>query len=168
MAKPAMPLTSKPGKSRTSGFVRVRLCRRMMCRSLVARLQFTDDLLWHRQPAGDHVEFDPPLEGEAVDELLMLNTRTGSSTRPAPGLHRHRLPSRARRNLPGQTFQMPLCFSPGADCFRQRFRSVNVDHGPSPGLRHPLEENGLSADKPSALVANSTPENSGVGSAIFD
>ncbi len=34
-------------------------------------LQFTDDTLLRRQPAVDHVEFDPTLEGEAVDELLM-------------------------------------------------------------------------------------------------
>ncbi|WP_323688361.1 hypothetical protein [Rhizobium sp. AN69] len=39
-----------------------------MQRSLVAMLQFTDDTLLHGQPAADHVEFDPMLEGEAVDE----------------------------------------------------------------------------------------------------
>jgi len=39
-------------------------------------LQFTDDPLLHRQPAVDHFEFDPTLECEAVDELLMASTRT--------------------------------------------------------------------------------------------
>lgn len=37
------------------------LCRRTMQRSLVAMLQFTHDPLLHRQPAVDHVEFDPTL-----------------------------------------------------------------------------------------------------------
>ncbi len=39
-------------------------------------LRFTDDALLHRQLAVDHIEFDPTLEGEAVDELLMANTWT--------------------------------------------------------------------------------------------
>jgi len=98
-------------------------------------LQLTDHSLLNRQPAVDHVQFDPTLEGEAVDELLMASTRTRSATRSPPGFHRRRLPSRARSDLPGQTFQMPLDLSPGDDCFRQRFRSADVDHGPSPELR---------------------------------
>ena len=32
-------------------------------------LESPDDLLLHRQPAGDRVEFDPALEGKAVEEL---------------------------------------------------------------------------------------------------
>lgn len=144
------------------------LCRRTMQRSLVAMLQFTDDTLLHSQPAADHVEFDPMLEGEAVDELLMASTTTRSATRSAPGFHRRRLPSRARCNLPGETFQMPKDLSAVDDCFCQRFRSAVVDHGPSPGLRQPMKEDGLSTDKLSAPVANSTPEISGVGAAMFD
>ncbi|MDH7809543.1 hypothetical protein P3T33_004703 [Rhizobium sp. AN67] len=89
--------------------LRACLCRRTMQRSLVAMLQFTDDTLLHGQPAADHVEFDPMLEGEAVDELLMASTTTRSATRSAPGFHRRRLPFRARCNLPGETFQMPAC-----------------------------------------------------------
>lgn len=131
-------------------------------------LQFTDDALLHRQPAVDHVEFDPTLEGEAVNELLHAGTTTQSATRSAPGFHRRRLSSRARFDLPGHSFQMPLDLSTGDDYFRQRFRSADVDHGPSPGLRQPVKEDGLSTDKQSALVANSTPENSGVGAAMFD
>ncbi|QXC52478.1 hypothetical protein KHC17_24815 (plasmid) [Agrobacterium salinitolerans] len=169
MAKPchADDIEARQVNQPTASF-RVRLCRRMIRRHIVAMPQFTDDLLLYRLPAGYYVEFDPPLEGEAVDELLMVSARTGSSTRPAPGLHCDCLPSRARHNLPGQTFQMPPGFSPGSDCIRQRFRGVNVDHGPSPGLRHPLEENGRFADKPSALLANSTPKNSGVGGVMFN
>lgn len=144
------------------------LCRRTMQRSLVAMLQFTDDTLLHGQPAADHVEFDPMLEGEAVDELLMASTTTRSATRSAPGFHRRRLPSRARCNLPGETFQMPKDLSAVDDCFCQRFRSAVVDHGPSPGLRQPMKEDGLSTDKLSAPVANSTPEKSGVGAVMFD
>lgn len=121
-------------------------------------LQFTDDTLLHRQPAVDHVEFDPTLEGEAVDELLMASTRTRSATRSPPGFYRRRLPSRARSDLPGQTFQMLLDLSPDDDCFRQRFRSADFYHGLSPELRQPMKEDGLSTDKP---VANSTPENRG-------
>lgn len=79
---------------------RVRLCRRMMYRWLVARLQFTDDLLLHRQTPGNDVEFDPPLEGKAVDELLIVNSEVGSSAIPAPGIHRRRLSPGARHNLP--------------------------------------------------------------------
>lgn len=131
-------------------------------------LQFTDDTLLHRQPAADHVEFDPTLEGEAVDELLMASTTTRSATRSAPGFHRRRLPSRASYNLPGETFQMPLDLTPGDDCFRQRSRSADVDHRPSPELRQPMKEEGLWTDRPSALVANSTPEKSGVGAVMFD
>jgi hypothetical protein len=41
----------------------------MMHRRIVAMLEFTDDLLLHRVPAGHHVELDPALEGEAVNEL---------------------------------------------------------------------------------------------------
>lgn len=93
----------------------------MMQRSFVAMLQFTDDPLLHRQPAVDHVEFDPTLEGEAVDELLMASTRIRSVNRSPPRFHRCRLPSLARSDLPGQTFQMPLDLLPGADCFRQPF-----------------------------------------------
>jgi len=52
----------------------------MMQRSLVVMLQFTDDPLLHRQPAGDHVEFDPTLEGEAADELLLIEPRPCSAT----------------------------------------------------------------------------------------
>lgn len=122
----------------------------------------------HRQPAVDHVEFDPTLEGEAVDELLMASTTTRSATSSVPGFHRRRLPSRARSDLQGQTFEMPLGLSPGDDCFRQRFRSADVDNGPSPELRQPVKEDGLSTDKPSALVANFTPDKSGVGAAMFD
>ncbi len=121
-------------------------------------LQFTDDTLLHRQPAADHVEFDPTLEGEAVDELLMASTTTRSATRSAQGFHRRRLPSPARCNLPGETFQMPLDLSPVDDCFCQRFRNADIDHRPSPGRRRPMKEDGLSTDKPSALLANSTPE----------
>ncbi len=58
-------------------------------------LQFTNDPLLHRQPAVDHVEFDPTLEGEAVDELLMASTRTRSAARSPPGFHCRRLPFRA-------------------------------------------------------------------------
>ena len=39
-------------------------------------LQFTDDTHLRRQPAVDHIEFDPTLEGEAVDKLLMADTWT--------------------------------------------------------------------------------------------
>lgn len=138
--------------------VRSCLCRRMMQGSLVGMLQFTDGALLHRQPAVDHVEFDQMLEGEAVDELLMASTRTRSATRSPPGFHCRRLPSRARSNLPGQTFPLPLDLSPGDDCFRQRFRSADVDHGPSPELRQPMKEGGLSTDEPSELVENSTPK----------
>ncbi|MDH0117811.1 MULTISPECIES: hypothetical protein [Rhizobium/Agrobacterium group] len=38
--------------------------------------QFTDVTLLRRQPAVDHIEFDPTLEGEAVDKLLMADTWT--------------------------------------------------------------------------------------------
>ena len=124
-------------------------------------LQFTDNPLLHRQPAVDHVEFDPTLEGEAVDVFLRTSTWTRSATRPAPGFHCRRLPSRARCNLPVETFEMPLDLSPGGDCFRQRFRSTDVDHRPSPGLRRPMKGDGLSPDTPSPLVANATPENRG-------
>lgn len=109
----------------------------MMHRLGVATLEIADDLLFHRQPAGDHVEFDPTLEGEAVDELMMASTRTRSATRPAPGFHCRRLPSRARCNLPGETFQMSLDLSPIDDCFCQRFRSADIDHCPSPGFGGP-------------------------------
>lgn len=136
--------------------------------SLVAMLQFTDHPLLHRQPAVDHIEFDPTLEGESVDELLMASTRTRSATRSPPGFHRRRLPSRARCNLPGQAFEMPLGLTAGADCFRQRFRGVDIDHCPIPRLRQPIKEDGLSTDRPSAPVAHSTPEKSGVGAAMFD
>lgn len=57
-----------------------------MYRWLVARLQFTDDLLLHRQTPGNYVEFFPPLEGKAVDELI-VNLEAGSSAIPAPGIH---------------------------------------------------------------------------------
>lgn len=63
-------------------------------------LERPDDLLLHRQPAGDHVEFDPALEGKAVDDLPMVETVTGPAPRAAPDLHRGRLSSGARRNLP--------------------------------------------------------------------
>lgn len=106
----------------------------MMHRRIVAKLGLTDDLLLHRVPAGDHVELDPALEGAAVNELPIVSTRAGSLTRPALDVHCRRLPTRARQNLPGQAFQMPLGLSPGADCFRQRFRSGNVDHVTSPGF----------------------------------
>ena len=98
----------------------------------------------------------------------MASTTTRSATRSAPGFHRRRLPSRARSDLPGQTFQMPLDLSPVDDRFCQRFRSADIDHCPSPGRRRPMKEDGLSPDKPSALVANPTPEISGVGAAMFD
>ncbi|EJC83225.1 hypothetical protein Rleg4DRAFT_7056 [Rhizobium leguminosarum bv. trifolii WSM2297] len=51
-----------------------------------------------------------------------------------------RLPFRGRRNLPGQTIEMPLGLSPGADCFRQWLQNADVDHGASPGLRQPMKE----------------------------
>ncbi|QXC52388.1 hypothetical protein KHC17_24650 (plasmid) [Agrobacterium salinitolerans] len=161
MAKPTMPTSSKPDLPHQRLRFRVCLCRRMMRRSLIAMLRFTDDALLHRQLAVDHVEFDPTLEGEAVDELLMANTWTRSATRPAPGFYCCRLPSRARCILPGQTFQMSLDLSPGDDCFCQRFRSPDADNRPSPKLRQPMKEDGPSTDKPSAPVANSTPEKSG-------
>ena len=41
----------------------------MLHRLAVAMLERPDDLLLHRQPAGDRVEFDPALEGKAIDEL---------------------------------------------------------------------------------------------------
>jgi hypothetical protein len=63
---------------------------------------------------------------------------------------------------------MPLDLSPDDDCFRQPFRSADVDHGPSPELRQPMKEDGLPTDKPSAMVANSTPEKSGVVGSMFD
>ena len=168
MAKPTMPTPSQPGMFCTSGFVSVRLCHRMMHRLGVATLEIADDLLFHRQPAGDHVEFDPTLEGEAVDELTMASTRTRSATRPAPGFHCRRLPSRARCDLPGETFQMSLDISSVVDCFCQRFRSADVDRGPSPELRQPMKEDGLPTDKPSAPVAKSTPEKSGAVASMFD
>ena len=64
-------------------------------RSFVAMLQFTDDALLHCEPAVDHVELVPTLEGEAVDELLMASTRTRSAARSPPGFHCRRLPFRA-------------------------------------------------------------------------
>lgn len=108
-------------------------CRRMMQRSLVAMLQFTEDPLLHRQPAVDHVEFAPTLEGEAIDELMMASTNPiGGSL--ASGLSPSSPAFRARSDLPGQTFQMPLDFSPDDDCFRQPFRSADVDHGHPPSF----------------------------------
>lgn len=167
MAKPIMPTTSKAGHVQHQRLrFRACLCRRE--RSFVAMLQFTDDTPLHRQPAVDHVEFDPTLEGEAVDELLMACTTARSATRSPPGFHRRRLPSRARCNLPGETIQMPLDLSPVYDCFCQRFRSADINHRPSPGRRRPMKEDGLSPDKLAALVANSTPKISGVGAAMFD
>lgn len=75
MAKPAHTDDIRAGKPIAITILsRVCLCWRMMRRSLVAMLQFTDDALLHRQPTVDHVEFDPTLEGEAVDKLLMGNT----------------------------------------------------------------------------------------------
>lgn len=130
--------------------------------------QFADDLLLHRQPALEHVEFDPTLEGEAVDNLVMVSLRIRSATRSPPGLHRLRLRCLARPNLPGRTFNLPLYLSPGDDCFRQRLRRADVDHGPSLRFRQPMKQDGLSTDRPPALVANSTPEKSGVGAAMFD
>jgi hypothetical protein len=53
---------------------------------------------------------------------------------------------------------MALDLSPVDDCFCQRFRSADIDHRPSPGRRRPMKEDGLSTDKPSALVANPTPK----------
>lgn len=85
--------------------------------------QLTDDLFLHRQTAGNDVKFDPPLEDKAVDELLMISTRAGSSTGPAPGLHCCRLPSGARRNLAGQTFQMTLGLSPAPIAFASGFEA---------------------------------------------
>ncbi|MCD2184867.1 hypothetical protein [Rhizobium sp. GN54] len=76
MAKPTMPTTSKPDVQHQRLLIRVCLCRRMMRRSLIAMLQFADDGFLHRQPVVDHVDFDPTLEGEAVNELLVANTWT--------------------------------------------------------------------------------------------
>ena len=52
----------------------------MTHRLMVATLKIADDLLFHRQPAGDHIEFDPTLEGEAADELLLIEPRPCSAT----------------------------------------------------------------------------------------
>lgn len=71
------------------------------------------------------------LEGEAVHELLMVNTRIRLMPRPAQDPHRRRLSSGARRNLPRQTIEMQLGLAPSADCFRH-VQSAEVDHGPSP------------------------------------
>lgn len=68
----------------------------MMPRPTVAKLEFADDLLLYRQPAGDRIELTPPFEDKAVDKLLMVETGTGPAPRAAPGLHRRRLPSGAR------------------------------------------------------------------------
>jgi hypothetical protein len=86
----------------------------------VAWLGFIGKLLLYRQPAGDGVEFEPPFEGEAIEQLLMVKTGAGSATCPAPDLYRYRLPSGPRRNLPGETIQMPQGLAPCADCLRQR------------------------------------------------
>ena len=84
-------------------------------------LERPDDLLLHRKPAGERVEFDPALEGKAVDELPMVETGTGSAPRAASDLHRGRLSAGARRNLTGQTIEIPLCLAPGADAFASGF-----------------------------------------------
>ena len=83
-------------------------------------LELIDDLLLHHQPAYERVEFAPPLEGQALDKLLTIETGTESPARPAPGLQRDRLPSGPRRNLPGQTIEMPQGLTPRTDCLRQR------------------------------------------------
>ncbi|AHG50250.1 hypothetical protein RLEG12_01190 (plasmid) [Rhizobium leguminosarum bv. trifolii CB782] len=140
----------------------------MAHKSLVSMPRLTDDLLLHSQPAHDHVEFAPPLEGKAVDELLMISTRAGSSTSPAPGLHRRRLSSAPRRNLPWQTFQMPLGLLPGADAFASGFETPMSIATPPAGFASRRRKIGLSADNESVLLANSTPENSGVACAMFD
>ena len=80
-------------------------------------LERPDDLLLHRQPAGDHVEFDPALEGKAVDDLPMVETGTGPAPRAAPDLYRGRLSPGARRNLTGQTIEMPLGLAPAPIAF---------------------------------------------------
>ncbi len=49
-------------------------------------LQLTDHSLLHRQPAVDHVQFDPTLEGEAVDELLMASNEDSIGDSLASGL----------------------------------------------------------------------------------
>lgn len=89
-----------------------------MHRLMIARLGTAADMLIHRQSASDHVNLSPMLDGEAVDELLMVNARTRSAPRPAPDPHHCRLSSGARRNLPHQTIEMPLGLASGADCFR--------------------------------------------------
>lgn len=120
MAKPALPAATKPNKSSSRTLFAVCLWRRMMYRALVARLQFTDDLILRRKPAGNDLEFDPPLEGEAADKLLMANTRAGSLTRRTPDLHRRRLPSRVRHRLPARhsrcgwiSRRAPIAFASG-------------------------------------------------------
>ncbi|UXT85258.1 hypothetical protein [Agrobacterium tumefaciens] len=80
MAKPTMTMTLSRVGHRQILSPRVLLYRRMQHRLAVAMLERPDDLLLHRQPAGDRVEFDPALEGKAVEELPMLET----------GLDRHR------------------------------------------------------------------------------
>ena len=81
---------------------------------MVVILEFADDLLLPRQSAGERVEFDPALEGKAVADLPMVETGTGPAPRAAPDLHRGRLSPGARRNLTGQTIEMPLRLAPGA------------------------------------------------------
>lgn len=105
-------------------------------------LERVDDLFLHDQPACERVEFDPAFKGQTIGKLLMIETRAGSATRPAPDLHRNCLPSGTRRNLPGQTIKMPLGLSPCDDCLRQRSRSQDIDHGTSPRPRKPTKEDG--------------------------
>ena len=105
-------------------------------------LERVDDLLLKCQPVCERVEFAPPFEGQAIGQFLMVQTGAGSASPPAPDLHRNRLPSGARRNLPVQTIKMPLGLTPSADCLRQRFWNEDVDHDPSPRFRQPMKEDG--------------------------
>ncbi|MBB4103106.1 hypothetical protein [Allorhizobium borbori] len=105
-------------------------------------LDFVGNLLLRRQPAVKSVEFAPPFEDKPLDKLPMVVPWTASASPPAPDLHRNRLPSGARRNLPVQTIKMPLGLTPSADCLRQKFWNEDVDHDPSPRFRQPMKEDG--------------------------
>lgn len=90
--------------------------------------------------ACERVEFAPAFEGLAVDKLLTVETGTTLSMHPAPDLHGDPLPSGVRRNLPGQTMQMPLDLTPCTDRLRQQPQIEDIEHDPFHQSRQPMKK----------------------------
>lgn len=97
-------------------------------------LVLVDDQFLNTQPPHDRVEFATPFESQAIGKLLLIEAVTGPTSCPTPDLCRDHLPSRARRNLPCQTVEMPLGFAPGADSLASAFKARSSIMSHSLGL----------------------------------